>query len=61
DAQSPHPLIAGPDVLAAFWSPAPLTASPASTLTDNGMVLTTRLSGGRDAFVRWAHILQVYP
>ena len=27
--------------------PSPTTASPASTLTDNGMVFTTRLSGGQ--------------
>ena len=41
-----HPRITGPIVLATFRQAADLHGHPASTLTDNGMVYTTRLSGG---------------
>jgi transposase InsO family protein len=41
-----HHRITGPIVLATFRQAADLHGHPASTLTDNGMVYTTRLSGG---------------
>jgi transposase InsO family protein len=41
-----HARITGPIVLATFRQVADLHGHPASTLTDNGMVYTTRLSGG---------------
>jgi len=44
---SAHPRITGPIVLATFRQAAGLHGYPASTLTDNGMVYTTRFSGGR--------------
>jgi transposase InsO family protein len=44
---SAHPRITGPIVLASFRQTAALHGIPASTLTDNGMVFTTRLSGGK--------------
>src|SRR5215472_5756956 len=39
--------VTGPIVLAAFRAAAAKHGIPASTLTDNGMVFTTRLSGGK--------------
>ncbi len=39
--------VTGPVVLAAFRAAVTAHGIPASTLTDNGMVFTTRLSGGR--------------
>ncbi|SDO30876.1 IS481 family transposase [Geodermatophilus sp. DSM 45219] len=44
---SAHPRITGPIVLATFGHTAEQHGYPASTLTDNGMVYTTRLAGGR--------------
>ena len=44
---SAHPRITGPIVLATFRETATQHGYPASVLTDNGMVYTTRLSGGR--------------
>ena len=41
-----HRRVTGPIVLATFRQAADLHGYPASTLTDNGMVYTTRLSGG---------------
>ena len=41
-----HARITGPLVVATFRQAADLHGHPASTLTDNGMVYTTRLSGG---------------
>ena len=41
-----HRRVTGPIVLASFRQAADLHGHPASTLTDNGMVYTTRLSGG---------------
>ena len=41
-----HARVTGPIVLATFRQAAELHGYPASTLTDNGMVYTTRLSGG---------------
>lgn len=42
-----HPRITGPIVLATFRQTYETHGIPASTLTDNGMVFTTRLSGGK--------------
>jgi transposase InsO family protein len=42
-----HVRVTGPLVLAAFRAAAARYGAPASTLTDNGMVFTTRLSGGK--------------
>ena len=44
---SAHTRITGPIVLAAFRETAAQHGRPASVLTDNGMVFTTRFSGGR--------------
>jgi transposase InsO family protein len=42
-----HRAVTGPVVLAAFRAAVAAHGAPGSTLTDNGMVFTTRLSGGR--------------
>ncbi len=42
-----HPRITGPLVLDEFRNAVATHGVPASTLTDNGMVFTTRLSGGK--------------
>ncbi len=42
-----HPVTTGPVILATFRAAAAAHGAPASTLTDNGMVYTTRFSGGR--------------
>jgi transposase InsO family protein len=42
-----HRRVTGPIVLAAFRAAVAVYGAPASTLTDNGMVFTTRFSGGR--------------
>ena len=42
-----HARVTGPVVLAAFRAACARHGVPASTLTDNGMVFTTRLSGGK--------------
>jgi len=42
-----HTRVSGPIVLAAFRAALAAHSAPASTLTDNGMVFTTRLSGGK--------------
>jgi transposase InsO family protein len=42
-----HDRVTGPIVVAAFRAAAAAHGAPASTLTDNGMVFTTRFSGGR--------------
>jgi transposase InsO family protein len=44
---SAHPRVTGPIVLAAFRDTVTAYGIPASTLTDNGMVFTTRLAGGK--------------
>ena len=44
---SAHRRVTGPIVLAAFRETCCAYGTPASTLTDNGMVFTTRLAGGR--------------
>jgi transposase InsO family protein len=42
-----HARVTGPAVLQAFRAACTQHGAPASTLTDNGMVFTTRLSGGK--------------
>jgi transposase InsO family protein len=42
-----HRRVTGPIVLASFRASVAAYGAPASTLTDNGMVYTTRFSGGR--------------
>ena len=42
-----HPRVTGPIVLATFRETVAAYGIPASTLTDNGMVFTTRLAGGQ--------------
>jgi transposase InsO family protein len=42
-----HHRVTGPVVLTAFQAAVAAHGAPASTLTDNGMVFTTRLSGGK--------------
>ena len=42
-----HVRVTGPAVLAAFRAAAACHGAPASTLTDNGLVFTTRFAGGR--------------
>jgi Integrase core domain len=42
-----HSRVTGPVVVASFRAAAAAHGAPASTLTDNGMVFTTRLSGGK--------------
>jgi transposase InsO family protein len=44
---SAHVRVTGPIVLASFRASVATHGIPASTLTDNGMVFTTRLSGGK--------------
>lgn len=44
---SAHTRVTGPIVLATFQATTDEHGCPASTLTDNGMVFTTRLAGGR--------------
>lgn len=44
---SAHPRVSGPAVVAAFRAAVRKHGAPASTLTDNGMVFTTRFSGGK--------------
>jgi transposase InsO family protein len=42
-----HPAVTGPLVVANFRQAVAVHGIPSSTLTDNGMVFTTRLSGGK--------------
>jgi transposase InsO family protein len=61
---SAHAPVTGPVVLAAFRAAVAAHGTPASTLTDNGMVFTTRLSGGKggrnalEAELRRLHVAQ---
>jgi transposase InsO family protein len=45
-----HQPVTGDDVVAAFLDVVERYGSPASTLTDNGSVYTSRFTGGRNAF-----------
>ena len=59
-----HPRVTGPIVLATFRNTVATHGIPASTLTDNGMVFTTRLSGGKggrnglETELRRLHVVQ---
>jgi transposase InsO family protein len=53
-----HHRVTGPIVLAAFQAAIAVHGAPASTLTDNGMVFTTRLSGGRGGRNGFEHELR---
>jgi transposase InsO family protein len=61
---SAHAPVTGPVVLAAFRAAVAAHGLPASTLTDNGMVFTTRLAGGKggrnalEAELRRLHVAQ---
>jgi transposase InsO family protein len=50
--------VTGPIVLAEFRAAVAAYGTPASTLTDNGMVFTTRLSGGRGGRNAFEHELR---
>jgi transposase InsO family protein len=50
--------VTGPVVLAEFRAAVAVYGAPASTLTDNGMVFTTRLSGGRGGRNAFEHELR---
>lgn len=57
-----HRRVTGPIVLATFQKACAAHGTPTSTLTDNGMVFTTRLAGGKDgrnAFENELHQLGV--
>jgi len=53
-----HGRISGPAVVATFRAAVSRHGIPASTLTDNGMVYTTRLSGGRGGRNAFEHELR---
>jgi transposase InsO family protein len=53
-----HHRVTGPLVLATFRATVPEHGCPASTLTDNGMVFTTRLSGGKGGRNGFEHELR---
>jgi transposase InsO family protein len=53
-----HPRVTGPIVLASFRAACAEHGCPASTLTDNGMVFTTRLSGGKGGRNAFEHELR---
>jgi transposase InsO family protein len=55
---SAHARITGPAVLATFRQAVDLHGYPASTLTDNGMVYTTRFAGGRGGRTGLEHELR---
>jgi transposase InsO family protein len=57
---SAHRRVSGPVVLASFRETAGQHGIPASTLTDNGMVYTTRLAGGRGGRNGFEHQLRVW-
>lgn len=52
-----HRRVTGPIVVNAFTAAIETHGIPASTLTDNGMVFTTRLSGGRGGRNGFEHLL----
>jgi transposase InsO family protein len=53
-----HDRVTGPAVLLAFRAACKQHGVPASTLTDNGMVFTTRLSGGKGGRIALEHELR---
>jgi transposase InsO family protein len=54
-----YPVVTGPIVLAAFRSTVDEYGPPASTLTDNGLVFTTRSRNGRNAFENELRLLGI--
>lgn len=52
-----HRRVTGPIVVTAFTAAIDTHGIPASTLTDNGMVFTTRLSGGKGGRNGFEHLL----
>jgi transposase InsO family protein len=52
-----HRRVTGPIVVTAFTTAIDTHGIPASTLTDNGMVFTTRLSGGKGGRNGFEHLL----
>jgi transposase InsO family protein len=57
---SAHPRVTGPIVLTTFRKTAAQHGIPASTLTDNGMVFTVRLSGGKGGRNGFEHQLRAW-
>jgi transposase InsO family protein len=57
---SAHPRVTGPIVVTTFRKAAAQHGIPASTLTDNGMVFTTRLSGGKGGRNALEHQLRAW-
>ena len=57
---SAHPRVTGSTVLATFRETAAQHGIPASTLTDNGMVFTVRLSGGQGGRNGFEHQLRAW-
>jgi transposase InsO family protein len=57
---SAHPRVTGPIVVTTFRKTAAQHGIPASTLTDNGMVFTTRLSGGKGGRNALEHQLRAW-
>jgi transposase InsO family protein len=53
-----HPRVTGPIVVATFQQTVATYGIPASTLTDNGMVFTTRLAGGKGGRNAFEHELR---
>ena len=53
-----HPVITGPVILATFRAAVNAHGAPASTLTDNGTVYTTRFAGGRGGRNAFEHELR---
>jgi transposase InsO family protein len=53
-----HPVITGPVILATFRAAVTAHGAPASTLTDNGTVYTTRFAGGRGGRNAFEHELR---
>lgn len=51
--------VTGDDVVATFTSNVNTYGPPASTLTDNGSVYTSRFTGGRNAFEYLLHLLRI--
>ena len=55
-----HRRVTGPIVIAAFTAAIETHGIPASTLTDNAMVFTTRLSGGKGGRNGFEHLLDSF-
>jgi transposase InsO family protein len=57
-AVTAHQAVTGPAVVTTFDAAAAAHGTPASVLSDNGMVFTTRFAGGRGGRNRFEHRLQ---